>query len=266
MFRIHHHVAALVTCLGVGACAMFAPADARAASVTPGLSRVSAQAQMGTPLVTVFDSDQQSGTLTPLAVDVEQTGGSAGTLSLDVDSAVHFTSANSGLVTQRHVRADSRTNGTGVIWGGVARFRYEFSVDAATTVVIDYDALGTSNVAFDALRWSGMQGFTVSVNHDTRALNWSLIDLQAFPNTPASPLPLTGQFAWNIGPGDGFIEIQLAASSSASNGGGTRLMQGSFAFQIGDAPVTPIPLPASLPALLVALAPLVAGTRRTRFC
>ncbi|MGE0858302.1 MAG: hypothetical protein AB7I01_10540 [Gammaproteobacteria bacterium] len=251
-------IARLLLVIGVSVSASVA----QAASVMPGVSSVSAQAQMGTPLITVLDNDLQNGALAPLSADALQTGGPSGTLSLDVDSAAAFTSAQTGVVTQRHLRDDTRSLGTDVIWGGVANFRYDFTVDAATQVVIDYDTLGSTNVAFETVRWSGMQGFTLTVNGDARHLNWSLIDALAHPATPESPLPLIGQFAWNVGPGAGFIQIQLAASSGSSNGGGTRLMEGSFAFRIGTPTVTPVPLPASLPLLLVGLSAL--ALRRTQ--
>ncbi|MBL9125581.1 MAG: PEP-CTERM sorting domain-containing protein [Planctomycetaceae bacterium] len=227
---------------------VFGGGAAQAVIVTPGLSRVSAISQMEIPVVTVQQNDTQVGTVGPLSAGVVQ---SKNALTHDVDGAAVFSNATAGIVYMSYIRSDSATFGTGINFGGESRFRYEFHVDQPTTVVINYDMLGTSDVTtvgFNGIQvnpWYAMQGFRVTVNGISNYVNWT-VDA-GFRPWSNDPMPYAGTYLYNIPAGNGYLEFSLAASSSGNQGQGTRRMVGDLAFQIG--PAVPEPSSFALAAL-----------------
>ncbi len=215
--------------------------DAMAVLITPGLSRVRTTSQMGTPLETVEDIDTQTGTTGPLSAGVVHTKNA---LTHDLDGWAVFSNPTAGTVNLSYIRSDTATFGTGIIFGGESLFRYEFNVDEPTTVVVDYDMLGTSDVTtlgFTGIQvnpWYAMQGFRVTVNGVSNYVNW-MLDAGGSPPWSNDPMPYAGTYLYNIPAGNSYLEISVAASSDGNQGQGTRTMVGTLDFQIG--PVVPEP-------------------------
>lgn len=238
---------------------------ASATIITPGLSRVYVQSQMGTPLITVSDIETQVGTLSSLSANVAQSGSPSGgpaTLHTSLNSWSAFDNVSKGTAYLNFTRT-STTLSTGMIWGGYARFRYEFHVDAPTTVTVDYDMLGSSTVDPNVTNpWNAMQGFRTSVNGTSYYVNWFTGTFSFPPHLP-SPRPYAGTYVYAIPAGHSFLEIEVSAGSSAHSGQGTRLMEGTFEFQIGEA-VVPEPSTGLLAGVGAVLALAAAGRRATR--
>ncbi len=228
-----------------------------AVTLTPGLSRVRTTSQLGTPLETLEDIDSQTGTTGPLAAGVVH---SKNALTHDLDGLAVFSNPTAGTVNLSYIRSDSATFGTGIIFGGESLFRYQFNVDQPTTVVVDYDMLGTSNVNGNQVNpWYAMQGFRVTVNGQSNYVNWTL-DAGPLPPWSNDPMPYAGTYLYNIPAGNSYLEISVAASSSGNQGQGTRTMEGVFDFQIGPA----VPEPSSLTLIGLGALGLLCIARRRR--
>ncbi len=180
-------------------------------------------------------------------------------LTMDVDGSAIFTSPSTLSVGMVLSRSEKNNPGYDGNYGGDGTFIYNFHVDDATTVTIDYDILTTSTWAgsFNPYVWSGITPYQIEIDGNLTSLGGYSI----FDPAKSSPYAISGAIVSNLGIGNHTIRIHDNQNGYGSIFG-DREKSGLFEIQIGVS--VAVPEPSSLITLAGALTTCVGFRRQKR--
>lgn len=233
--------------------AVLASGLARAA-VVAGHSSLTATTRIGSGAPTIVIGDDQAGTLAPLSLTHSDGDGS---LQIILSGVADWMDADSGALELHYARNDSDPVAYGDLFSGELKFRYVFSVDEDTDVMISYESVGATTYASisGSANWWAMQGTRLLVDGATvGSANFG--STFASPALASSPQTLAGDVTVPITVGDHVLEFSIHGGA-LGNFPGNRSMDTTIQFQIGQNLTVPLP-----PAGVLMIPPLWMLRRR----